>query len=1302
MGLKAEHNGLVRRVCGRCAEGYDTCEKCFAKGNTSSHRAAVERESKTLATLWEDLPNHSDGGKADAFKRHAMHLEPIFFERVADSLKKCSTSAESLKIAFELWEPRWFLGSRPRYSQASPKTNSTVTFEFLPQERDFQWMTYEQVKVRVYSLARALISKHRSADGKKSIIDFGITPLTVHTDTVAIIGASSECWYMSQYACLMAGLASIPVHPSWSSRTMAKVFARSSPRVVFSSIHLRETVLSACALQQEECTSPGNGHVELVVFFDDNDEAYSCLRNADSETKSSCTNTSPSMNSTVESIKPIIAKWEEIDCQDDSISIPASVASPDTVVMLLPTSGTTGNPKLIIMTDGLNAPSKKSNNKNSEMLLHQVHSPQHVTSDALIMLAFEPLRQTLDVISKGGRIGVWSGSMGTLVEDCTVLRPSVFGSTPNFWHGLHSQFLAELNDLATHNSGIDREELCATLEQEWSQRRVLGNRLRLVVTGGSSIRKEVKKWMSNVFTCPVIDGYGTTETGGVSANSVVHPGTNFQLLDCPELGYLTSDKPYPRGEIIVRTSRMTPGYWNDSEATNKQFVTLHGLRFFRTGDIGQLVEGKLQVIDRSSAVFKLLQGVFVAPEPLESLYATSSTVSQIFICGESQMPFVAAVVVPSVLCRNGAGDANSDIELVKQAIMNDIRRIACENKCKPWEIPQILIVESEPFSQWNGLLSSQNKLCRPALLRKYKATLLDIFSRSQSAELSCTPVPSLPTSSPATASTTAVPTVLCAGLIQCLADTLSSSLIVSNPSQIENCSLMDLGADSMALARLSSSIKSRFGINIPLPQLAKLSTLVELQNVIFCGPTNHQAETKHEFWCAEVESLWKEVETTIMSTRFGSSETTEPPLIVLTGVTGFVGAFLLHNLMRLPTYQIACVVRHGSSDSRLRVLKNLQHYGLVCSDSQFEKVLIYECDISDKGAGSLCVLLRDVSHRVCAIIHNAAEVNSTLSYAKLKQSNAVGTQQALLLSLQCGTSVPAPFFYISTVGVTAVDVHEKYWRDSVIPDEYNSVYGSVPPESVQVLSGYGQSKWVAEKLVLKTAIFASKQEDTWMSKWHCSIIRLGDVSGSTLTGASNPNDSVTHIISGICCDQCYPHNSSPPSSIPTPFPLPQVFSFAPVDWVATSITNAVQQVISSISTLKLHAESSASVTASSGHSHNPPRLILLDLRGSPSTTLSDIAEAVHSTTGNTIKQLTESQYKTHAESVMDENHPMFVLKSAICGPGFLSPSSPNGNSNGNNSSSSDSNSESYFCISQCPITNPQYLSRIVDWIKTNC
>jgi long-chain acyl-CoA synthetase len=93
----------------------------------------------------------------------------------------------------------------------------------------------------------------------------------------------------------------------------------------------------------------------------------------------------------------------------------------------------------------------------------------------------------------------------------------------------------------------------------------------------------------------------------------------LKLVDVPELGYLTSDKPYPRGEIIVRSDKVAPGYHRDIEGTREVF-TSDG--WYYTADIGEVYNGygdknpellRLRIIDRKKNVYKLAMGEKFAP-----------------------------------------------------------------------------------------------------------------------------------------------------------------------------------------------------------------------------------------------------------------------------------------------------------------------------------------------------------------------------------------------------------------------------------------------------------------------------------------------------------------------------------------------------------------------------------------------------------------------------------------------------------------------------------------------------------------
>ena len=132
--------------------------------------------------------------------------------------------------------------------------------------------------------------------------------------------------------------------------------------------------------------------------------------------------------------------------------------------------------------------------------------------------------------------------------------------------------------------------------------------------------------------------------------TIIDPSVEFRLESVPDLGYTVDDQPYPRGELLAKTTQMFSGYINDPQQTSAS-LTEDG--FFRTGDIVELqtsptgTEPHLHVIDRKKNFFKLAQGQFIAPEHLQSLFIQSSFVDQIFIHAQLTSDTLTAVVVPN-------------------------------------------------------------------------------------------------------------------------------------------------------------------------------------------------------------------------------------------------------------------------------------------------------------------------------------------------------------------------------------------------------------------------------------------------------------------------------------------------------------------------------------------------------------------------------------------------------------------------------------------------------------------------------
>eukprot|EP00438_Fugacium_kawagutii_P030787 Skav221436 [mRNA] locus=scaffold140:49097:50167:+ [translate_table: standard] len=149
---------------------------------------------------------------------------------------------------------------------------------------------------------------------------------------------------------------------------------------------------------------------------------------------------------------------------------------------------------------------------------------------------------------QGGRIGVSSGA-GRVLADVQVLRPTVFSAPPTFWNGLFNDFE---NDLRATNDSRTQKVL-----DTWRDRKVLGNRVAALISTGATLRHPVQRWLVRVFGKLVIDSYGCTETGGLCSNGSLALSAEIRLRDLPDMGYLTSDQPFPRGEILAKTYNCT-------------------------------------------------------------------------------------------------------------------------------------------------------------------------------------------------------------------------------------------------------------------------------------------------------------------------------------------------------------------------------------------------------------------------------------------------------------------------------------------------------------------------------------------------------------------------------------------------------------------------------------------------------------------------------------------------------------------------------------------------------------------------
>jgi len=170
-------------------------------------------------------------------------------------------------------------------------------------------------------------------------------------------------------------------------------------------------------------------------------------------------------------------------------------------------------------------------------------------------------------------------------------------------------------------------------------REAMGGRIRLFVSGGAHLSKEI----AYIFLgagLQIVQGYGLTETSPTITAGQLHDdrvGTAGKPIRNVEVR-IAED-----GEIETRGPHVMRGYWNKPEETRAVF-TADG--WFRTGDIGSIDgDGFLTITDRKKELFKTSGGKYIAPQPIEQLIKGSSFVSQVVLIG-NERKFPAALIVP--------------------------------------------------------------------------------------------------------------------------------------------------------------------------------------------------------------------------------------------------------------------------------------------------------------------------------------------------------------------------------------------------------------------------------------------------------------------------------------------------------------------------------------------------------------------------------------------------------------------------------------------------------------------------------
>ena len=232
------------------------------------------------------------------------------------------------------------------------------------------------------------------------------------------------------------------------------------------------------------------------------------------------------------------------------------------------------------------------------------------------------------------------------------------------------------------------------------------------------------------------------------------------------------------------------------------------------------------------------------------------------------------------------------------------------------------------------------------------------------------------------------------------------------------------------------------------------------------------------------------LDSTIQPSAVSVEPVIEPASIFLTGATGFLGAFLLRELLQQTQANIYCLVRSGNAqESKQRLRRTLQSYALW-DEGLSSRIIPVVGDLSEPRFGLAADQFKTLADRIDTIYHSGAFVNWIYPYERLKPINVLGTQEVLRLASQ---NKAKAVHYISTIAVFPVLANANV---SVIHEQDSLDHGGV------LYGGYSQSKWVAEKLV---TLAQSRGVPV-------SIYRPALITGHSDTGVWNTDDVLCRAI----------------------------------------------------------------------------------------------------------------------------------------------------------------------------------------------
>ena len=425
----------------------------------------------------------------------------------------------------------------------------------------------------------------------------------------------------------------------------------------------------------------------------------------------------------------------------------------DDIAGFIYTSGTTGNPKGVLLSH-MNIASNVS-------AMHELFPMEREDRSLSFLPWAHSFGQTVELhglLSMGASMGI-AEAVDKIIDNLNEVRPTLLFSVPRIFNriydSLHKRMAKEGGlSKSLFEAGIANEQKRKALAQHGKSSGVVelkhkffdrvvfskvrarfGGRLKYAFSGGAAISKEVAEFIDNLGIL-VYEGYGLTETSPIAtanwpgARKIGSVGKALPKVRIEIDRVVTGDEK--NGEIIVHGPNIMKGYHGLPDENAKVFTKDHG---FRTGDMGYVDdEGYLYITGRIKEQYKLENGKYVSPAPLEEHLKLSPFIANAMVYGDNKPYNVALLVADVESVKRWATEQSLDTSSVDSLLSNDKVKKLFEVELdkfsadfKQFEKIRKFTIVAEDFTTQNDMLTPSLKVKRRVVMNRYGETITSLY-----------------------------------------------------------------------------------------------------------------------------------------------------------------------------------------------------------------------------------------------------------------------------------------------------------------------------------------------------------------------------------------------------------------------------------------------------------------------------------------------------------------------------------------------------------------------------------------------